>query len=668
MVFFLNLSKQKKLFYNGIIAFQCAVAAQKGKVMKKILLSSFLLLAVVFLYGNESIAVSEGSYGKSCTYTKTQNSGNGTEAAINLPLPDGSKWTLKNALIKNDGSVEYHNSHANFKMTYGSYPLIASDVQFDGNTVKILKGKIQVKGKGFLTSKNKSFNELEVENLEFNYSECISAGKVKNCYGLHYVFNGWNFYYRNAVLTDAGISGEGAIYNYDEKSETLVISYFKNFLVKSNGTVESGISYKPSEQSEDDMDYPDDEEFYDDDEDFDDDESETEMIYEMLWEEAEGNYFVRNNFMMFLNDAEFVSDAKNGYILNSSSVSMEIYTNAYLEMVFGNTKIKSDATIISSEPCNDELEFESANGYTIKSTSAILDNSGVKIKGELAIEELNSSTVFDDYVIKINPMYVVTAESPDVVTHYKYSGWDITGTGAKYEYNTVTFNENTVQFRNAVIPLGQLTYNYEFDLIGEVENDQELNVNVVSENSEIHYSRFSRKGLCVYMIIPLPAPFEGNNLDFDEVYLEGDGNLYVEDSIHRYFTVGKAEIEMEDVILDKEGISAGTVNVSIPEADDFSISLWYVEISPSGIEVTDRAHNWNSLFGLSFFPKDVLFTEKGIEFSGSVLLPEPIPGVGTELDMERFCIDFDGTVHDVVVEEPEDSSVQWYDIWDLKVN
>ena len=563
-------------------------------------------------------------YGTTVKYTniKIKPEGIYADAEITLPgaLNEGKKINIQSVKIHSNGNIEARVTEAAQKFIYGTYEITASIIAFDGSKVTVEKGIIDVKDKGF-SNGNMSLLSLTVENLSFNYNKNLENGSIINTQ-LSYTFDGWNFNYSDTpVLTIDGIKGKG---NIRKETEEYIYKFeFSNFVVNANKVIDSGNAENG----------------------------------------LESNYFIKNNYLFKLNDASFVKN-NNKYVLKSNNPKIDVNTYNSLTLVFGETLINSDSTIISSEKGIQVpgSSFISANGYIINVTTAELNNKEIKLNGTLSTDELKSISQFNSSEMSLYSDFVVeTTKNDKSSIIYQYNGWTIYGTDVEYHYDRIIINKNKVNFRGVDIELGKLEFNSYYELEKSTTNVQNIPVSLLSStysnsDSIIKYTKFTDEGLVASIDVTLPNPFNNCTIRFDEVYLQSDNNFYVKTIKQRKeFNITESfKVELQDIIIGSFGLKAGYISFTLPPINPNDSP---VIILLQGLEILEKNGNLKiliegsaispfTIFDTTFGIQNFSISENGYSFTGYTILPSKLPGVlsGMMIGIDKFNIGLNGEI------------------------
>lgn len=574
-------------------------------------------------------------YGAICTYSDLRIQGTKIIAKLNIPLPNkltSSKCYFDNLVLTPDATNLFYAevTDANYKINYGTYEIIADNIIFDGKSFTVKSGTVNFYDLD-LVQDNKVLKSLPIANLSFNYNKCINNGYIDSK-NLQYKFDGWTFNYndKSLSLSDNGIVGSGLIEL--DNIEYLLLAYFEEFTLTSNGTVKSGLSVNLSTP-----------------------------ITEMDNENTKLSLFIKNYYYMRINDTEFIrKNANSPYQLKCPKLIVEIETADHAELEFQDIVINSDSTISTSSK-DQIVTFISSNGYEIETTSAILDNKGISLCGKLKLNRLDSTTTFTNYEMKLASNFVVLAESKDAITEYSYLNWKILGKGIKCHYQTIVINENTIEYKGKNILLGETIYNTDCELLEESYKEQNVNINIFSNECTVTEARFSEEGLFVEGYVHLPAPFEDHSIYFSHIHLDQDGTYYSQETIDfQELRVGALDFIFQDINLYPEGLEIEKFNVKTKEHQDISIDVESVRINNQGnFFVLNTNAGPFTYLDMTYYMDEFFITKDGMSLNGITILSQSFPGSlsGQRMKVNNFTLGLDGIVRNLDIKENKTSFI-----------
>ena len=377
-------------------------------------------------------------------------------------------------------------------------------------------------------------------------------------------------------------------------------------------------------------------------------------------DEWDGFLRLENDRYYFFNEATLYSE-DGDYFVSGSLMWAEGEKYGFEPVKIGKAVIDMECNFLSMEVTNEPQSVPlDENGYAFEFTSIKSDEDGISACGVMKAPGLNLSAEFNNYEIKFSPKEY-TASCKDSEFTFNYLGYTLYGTSLCMNRDVLKIYDASILYDGKKLPLGELWFQYDswgseskrWYVLDENVCNVEGNVHLFRDDDLIKRCVFNSEGLKLVVASKFP---KGNNYtDTYDCIAKPDGSLSLEE---RYYS--RRMLGLGDAVMDCELVSFSedckrcyvyAADILFPENCCYTgLKLEKFDINSDGTFEDVRIQSFSKICGMSFIPDSKTIVDEGIILSGTVRLPEKMPGSfsGTRVIVEKMYVGFDGTLKEFV--------------------
>jgi hypothetical protein len=553
---------------------------------------------------SEDVFTADTLYSKDVTMRGLSVTDSGVFAdEVDVPLPgtQNSVWNYKQVSLSSNNTCIGTSTEAQ-TVKIGGYSVSSRESTFTGKNVIIEKGYVSVPGT-FSTGK------LEMEHIAFNGTDLLSGGTVaagkENVYT--YSFSGWNYIYSALQLASDGLHGAGYVHSMNEESGEGWDVYFPDFVAAADGTVTPGKS-----------------ELKDD-------------VYQ----------WCHNGYYLSLPGAYMKQDSDGRYLMYCDEPAVAFdYCDDTVSL--GKISFDSAGKVITSEKSTKESDFVSYNNYSVQALNVRFVSDAVCLGGKIKPETWTSYVQTGSSCIYLHDDGTVTFFDDSAEITYEYEGWNIKGSGIKFDDDDAAVKNNIIVYKGTSMNLGQLSFTSDGVHLGEDYLYQSVTVPIVTDKSEIRETIVDDDGIRAVINVVLPDMFNNDNVLYRDVRLHQDGTYFINQAIENYLVdLGAVKFEFNHMLLTGNGLETADSVITLADLDNTQIKLRGLNIGNDGnVFLKGAATSPFTLWNMTFVISNLAVENNEISIAGYVSLPQSMPGAlsGRNLGIRKFRIGLDGTV------------------------
>ena len=323
--------------------------------------------------------------------------------------------------------------------------------------------------------------------------------------------------------------------------------------------------------------------------------------------------------------------------------------------------IDMECNFLSFEPNNESQSIPlDIHGYAFEFTSIKSDGEDIYACGVMKAPELNLNAEFNNYEIKLSPKEY-TASCKDSEFTFNYLGYTLYGTSLSMNMDFLRIDDASILYDGKKLPLGELWFaNDSWDsaskrwkVLDENACNVEGNIHLFRDDDLIKRCVFNSEGLKLVVASKFP---KGNNYtDTYDCIAKPDGSISL---VENYYS--KRKLGLGDSVMDCELVSFSedctkcsvySANILFPQNCCYSgLKLDKFYINSDGTFEDPRLQSFSYICGMSFIPDSKTLVDDGIILSGTVRLPEKMPGIlsGRRIPVEKFYVGYDGSIKEFV--------------------
>lgn len=373
----------------------------------------------------------------------------------------------------------------------------------------------------------------------------------------------------------------------------------------------------------------------------------------------DGYLRLENDRYYFFNEATLYSEGGD-YFVSGSLMWAEGEKYGFEPVKICKAIIDTECNIVSSEPLDEpQVIGLDINGYEFEYTSVSIEDETICASGYMKAPGLNLCAEFDNNEIHISSKEI-TATSKDKEFSFNFSGFTFYGTELSMHTDALMIFDASILFYGKKIPIGEMWLAYDnysdsenWYLLGDNKGSSDENINFFRDDDIVKSIYLDSYG--IYFTISSKFPNGNNYVDF-KFTANPDGTLvFGEDNVATVaqFALGDTVLNGQYVtfIPEKNRFYVYEAYVSFPENSCFSgLKLEKFYINPDGTLEDVRIQSFSKICGMNFHPDTKTFVDDGFIFSGTLYLPEKLPGMfsGSRMTVDKFYIGYDGMVKELV--------------------
>jgi hypothetical protein len=566
-------------------------------------------------------------YTKEVTVKGLSVTGSGVSAdEMDVPLPgtQDSVWKYEQVSLSSNNTCSGTSTAAQ-TLVIGGYTVSNEKSTFSGERVVIEKGYVTVPGT-FSTGK------LEMEHIAFNGTGLLSGGTVaagkENTYT--YSFSGWNYIYSALQLASDGLHGSGYVHSMNEESGEGWDVYFPDFAVAADGSVTPGKSEMKAD------------------------------VYQ----------WCHNGYYLSLPDAYMKQDS-DGVFLMYCDEPAAAFDYCDDTVALGKIAFNAAGKVLISEKSTKESDFVSYNNYSVQALNARFVSDAVCLEGKIKPETWTSYVQTGSTCINLHDDGTVTFLDSSAEITYDYEGWNIKGTGVKFDDDSASVTGNTVVYNGSTLNLGTLYFTSDGVHLGEDCQYQSVNVPIVTGKSEIRETIVDDDGIRAVVNVVLPDMFNNDNVLYRDVRLHQDGTYFINQAIENYTVdLGAVKFEFNHMLLTEKGLEIANSVITLTALDNTQIKLRGLNIGNDGnVSLKGAATSPFTLWNMTYCISNLAVENNEISIAGYLTLPEAMPGAlsGRTLGIRKFRIGLDGTVKELDARMEGSFVVPFLENWALSL-
>ena len=351
----------------------------------------------------------------------------------------------------------------------------------------------------------------------------------------------------------------------------------------------------------------------------------------------------------------------DSYSISGVLVYTAGYKYGFASVKLFDAVIDTECNFLSLEATNEPQSCPlDENGYEFEFTSIKADGDDISACGVMKAPGLNLSAEFNNYEIKFSPKEY-TASCEDSEFTFNYLGYTLYGTSLCMNKDVLKIYDASVMYDGKKLPLGELWFDHSYSS-SESKAWMILDENVCNVEGYIHLFRdddlikrcvFNSKGLRLVVASKFP---KGNNYtDTYDCIAKPDGSISLVENYYsrRKLGLGDAVMDCELVSFSESGERCYVYSADIlfPENCCYSgLKLEKFYINSDGSFEDVRLQSFSKICGMTFIPNSKTIVDDGIILSGSMSLPERMPGSfsGLRISVEKMYVGFDGSLKEFV--------------------
>ncbi|WP_010259465.1 OmpL47-type beta-barrel domain-containing protein [Treponema primitia] len=527
----------------------------------------------------------------------------------------GGYWDFPGVQLNPNGAITGEYEGEKLFIIAGNL-ITAENISFDGGQILIGKGRIE--GVLNLNPGNITFTGMTLDYRGIS-TEGLSGSSFK------YYASGWEIRYESLAFDGLGIKGRGSL-RLPEKLGGLSIE-FPEARISADGLLTSGT---------------------------------LDGIQDIL---------------RFQN-VPLSADGVSLKVLNGNYVFEIAYPLVSLkeingpDILFGGVIFDPDGMVLTGN--NEERRFNltASNGYVIGVENSRIENDGLILDGVLFLQWPGQNIAIPGGKYRILPDYRVSGTALNTELVYQFGDWSIRGRDIKFDVDRIRIGTNRILFREIEIDIGEIPLSIDGQLLQQVVQTQDLRISLLGTVAKISETRFSDKGIEAGMIIVLPAYLGGKSFTFDTVGFKPDGGFWIEKKIDQLdFTALNFTFSIKSVTLDKLGLHAEQASIVLPESmERVSISVHDLRIANTGtVSIENTEISPFTLWNMHFTLNNFSIVNEEVNFSGSIRLPEVMPGElsAREIQIRDFRVDLGGGILSLDVCLNGEYTVPFTGVWNL---
>ncbi len=351
----------------------------------------------------------------------------------------------------------------------------------------------------------------------------------------------------------------------------------------------------------------------------------------------------------------------DSYSISGALVYTAGYKYGFSSVKLFDAVIDTECNFLSMEVTNEPQSVPlDKNGYEFEFTSIKTDGDDISACGVMKAPGLNLSAEFNNYEIKFSPKEY-TASCEDSEFTFNYLGYTLYGTNLCMNTDFLKIYDASILYDGQKLPLGEVWFNYNYGsseskawiVLDENACNVEGNIHLFRDDDLIKRCVFDSKGLKLVVASKFP---KGNNYtDTYDCIAKPDGSISL---VENYYS--KRKLGLGDAVMDCELVSFSedckrcyvyAADILFPENCCYTgLKLEKFHINSDGTFEDVRLQSFSKICGMSFIPNSKTIVDDGIILSGTVFLPERMPGSfsGTRVTVEKMYVGFDGTLKEFV--------------------
>nr|MCR4940713.1 hypothetical protein [Treponemataceae bacterium] len=471
--------------------------------------------------------------------------------------------------------------------------------------------------------------------VDFEASPFIYYTSEKYIYALNLRKDSLNILFLSFTIDEEGLHGPAEVFvNTDclsdlEESSPCISLYFKDFCLKSDGSVISGESLDDWSDI-----------YLNEDYDF--------SFYKSTLEKKGDSYVVLGNLVLR-------------------------YPFAYVNL--GRLAFDAQCNLLTSEEYKQGLApVSGGDGYAFQISSVRFDGEKLYGSGTIKVPGLNLIGNYNAYEICFSPEEI-TAPLKGSGSSFKYRGYSLQGKRILIyqdcKNDDIKIFASSLLFQGRKMPLGDIFFHHDYysenahwRFVGGRSYDSEVQTKILCDDDIVDNCYFDAQGLRIRVLTKFPkANKKGQYYYFiakaDGSLLPYDNQTYYE---NRNFGFEDSELLSKDVtlLMEEEKFYISRATLAFPQNSCLS-EMYFNDLY---LNFDGRVEQYEIPFcslqicGMGFILDKASFVDDGIIFSGTLYLPEALPGIfsGSRMTVEKFYIGFDGMVKELVAHREESTS------------
>ena len=349
----------------------------------------------------------------------------------------------------------------------------------------------------------------------------------------------------------------------------------------------------------------------------------------------------------------------DSYTISGTLVYDSGYRYGFNPIKIGKVVIDMECNILSLEEFDEPQVIDlDINGYEFEYTSMIFDGESICASGFMKAPGLNLCAEFNNHEIHFSPKEI-TATSTDKEFSFNYSGFTFYGTDISMHKDALMIFDASILFYGKKIPIGEMWLAYDeysdsdpWYLLDKNEGSSDEYVHVFRDDDIVKRIYLDHNG--IYVTVSSKFPNGNRYVDFKLMAKSGGTLILGEENVTNrvQFAIGDCVLDADYVqmFMAAEKFYAYEGTIYFPKNSVISslgIRNFYLNYDGT-LEIGEGPRSMY-VGGMSFIPNKSTFVEDGVILSGTLQLPESLPGMFSfsRMDVEKLYIGYDGMIKEL---------------------